>query len=64
MDSRLGRRGVARSARRLVFPDHWSFMLGEIALYSLVILVITGVYLSFYFHPSSELVVYQGSYLP
>ncbi|MER5366542.1 ubiquinol-cytochrome c reductase cytochrome b subunit [Streptomyces sp. NPDC002722] len=64
VDSRLGRGGVARSARRLVFPDHWSFMLGQTALYSLVILMITGVYLSFYFHPSSELVVYQGGYLP
>ncbi|TXS41774.1 cytochrome bc1 complex cytochrome b subunit [Streptomyces sp. OR43] len=64
VDSRVGRRGVARSARRPVFPDHWSFMLGEIALYSLVVLMITGVYLSFYFHPSSELVVYEGSYLP
>jgi ubiquinol-cytochrome c reductase cytochrome b subunit len=63
-DSRLGRRRVARSARRLVFPDHWSFMLGEIALYSFVVLLITGVYLSFYFHPSSDLVVYQGDYAP
>ncbi|MEV5640057.1 cytochrome bc complex cytochrome b subunit [Streptomyces flaveolus] len=63
-DSRLGRRPVAGSVRRLVFPDHWSFMLGEIALYSFVILLITGVYLSFYFHPSSDLVVYQGDYAP
>ncbi|MYS73032.1 ubiquinol-cytochrome c reductase cytochrome b subunit, partial [Streptomyces sp. SID5926] len=63
-DSRLGRRPVARSVRRLVFPDHWSFMLGEIALYSFVILLITGVYLSLYFHPSSDLVVYQGDYAP
>ncbi|QUW89463.1 ubiquinol-cytochrome c reductase cytochrome b subunit [Streptomyces sp. V17-9] len=63
-DSRLGRRPVARSVRRLVFPDHWSFLLGEIALYSFVILLITGVYLSFYFHPSSDLVVYQGDYVP
>ncbi|MGX1267929.1 cytochrome bc1 complex cytochrome b subunit [Streptomyces phaeoluteigriseus] len=63
-DGRLGHRGVVRSARRLVFPDHWSFMLGQIALYSFVILLITGVYLSFYFHPSSDLVVYQGSYVP
>ncbi|MFJ8357226.1 cytochrome bc complex cytochrome b subunit [Streptomyces sp. NPDC093984] len=63
-DSRLGYRRVARSARRLVFPDHASFMLGEIALYSFVVLLITGVYLSFYFHPSSDLVVYEGSYTP
>ncbi|MGV9348350.1 cytochrome bc1 complex cytochrome b subunit [Streptomyces spiralis] len=63
-DGRLGYRRAARSARRLVFPDHWSFMLGEIALYSFVILLLTGVYLSFYFHPSSDPVVYQGSYAP
>ncbi|GGS99667.1 cytochrome bc1 complex cytochrome b subunit [Streptomyces chromofuscus] len=62
--SRLGYRRLAGSARRLVFPDHWSFMLGEIALYSFVILLVTGVYLSFFFHPSSELVVYDGSYAP
>ncbi|MGW2712147.1 cytochrome bc1 complex cytochrome b subunit [Streptomyces sp. NPDC001356] len=63
-DGRLGHRRPVRSARRLVFPDHWSFMLGEIALYSFVILVLTGAYLSFYFHPSSDPVVYQGSYAP
>jgi ubiquinol-cytochrome c reductase cytochrome b subunit len=64
VDSRTGLRGVTRSARRLVFPDHWSFLLGEIALYSLVILLITGVYLSLYFHPSADLVVYDGRYAP
>ncbi|WP_033324208.1 cytochrome b [Streptomyces yerevanensis] len=64
VDSRTGLRGLTRSARRLVFPDHWSFLLGEIALYSLVILLITGVYLSLYFHPSADLVVYDGRYAP
>jgi len=63
-DGRLGHRRLTRSARRLVFPDHWSFLLGEIALYSFVILLLTGVYLSLYFHPSSDLVVYRGSYVP
>ncbi|MFF5551508.1 cytochrome bc1 complex cytochrome b subunit [Streptomyces olivaceoviridis] len=64
VDGRLGYRRLARSARRMAFPDHWSFMLGEIALYSFVILLLTGAYLSFYFHPSSGSVVYQGSYAP
>ncbi|MFJ6076556.1 cytochrome bc complex cytochrome b subunit [Streptomyces sp. NPDC093065] len=64
MDGRLGHRRLTRSARRLVFPDHWSFMLGEIALYSFVVLLITGVFLSFFFHPSSDPVMYQGSYAP
>ncbi|MEV7141649.1 cytochrome bc1 complex cytochrome b subunit [Streptomyces tauricus] len=63
-DGRLGHRRVVRSVRRLVFPDHWSFLLGEIALYSFVILLLTGTYLSFYFHPSSDPVVYQGNYTP
>ncbi|CAM5446251.1 menaquinol-cytochrome c reductase cytochrome b subunit [Streptomyces spiroverticillatus] len=64
VDSRTGLRGLTRSARRTAFPDHWSFLLGEIALYSLVILLITGVYLSLYFHPSSDLVAYDGRYAP
>ncbi|MFF3466662.1 cytochrome bc1 complex cytochrome b subunit [Streptomyces sp. NPDC001984] len=64
LDIRLGRRGTAKTLIRRAFPDHWSFMLGEICLYSFVVLVITGVYLTFYFHPSSEQVHYHGSYVP
>ena len=47
-----------------IFPDHWSFMLGEIALYSFVILLVTGVFLTLYFIPSSAIVTYHGGYLP
>src|SRR5207248_5276152 len=47
-----------------VFPDHWSFMLGEIALYCFVVLVLTGVYLSLYFNPSTQVVRYHGHYTP
>nr|WP_239063217.1 ubiquinol-cytochrome c reductase cytochrome b subunit [Streptomyces sp. SID13031] len=47
---------------RKVFPDHWSFMLGEIALYSFIILLLTGVFLTFWFRPSMADVEYQGSY--
>ena len=47
---------------RKVFPDHWSFMLGEIALYSFIILLLTGVYLTIWFKPSMVEVVYDGSY--
>ena len=64
LDDRLG---VARGGRLFmdkIFPDHWSFMLGEIALYSFVVLLITGVFLCFYFIPSSAIVTYHGSYLP
>ena len=61
---RLDVRRVVREKARLVFPDHWSFLLGEICLYSLVILIVTGIYLSFYFHPSMNEVQYNGSYAP
>ena len=61
-DDRLGGARFGRSALNKVFPDHWSFMLGEVALYSFVILVATGVYLTFFFDPSTREVVYQGSY--
>ncbi len=47
-----------------VFPDHWSFMIGELALYAFVILLLTGTYLTFFFEPSQTEVVYDGSYVP
>ncbi len=47
---------------RKVFPDHWSFMLGEVTLYSFVVLILTGVYLTLFFEPSMQEVVYNGSY--
>src|SRR4030095_8981365 len=58
---------VATPLRRLlnkVFPDHWSFLLGEIALYSFVVLLRTGTYLALFFAPSLEEVVYDGAYTP
>jgi ubiquinol-cytochrome c reductase cytochrome b subunit len=59
--------GVAKGGRVFldkIFPDHWSFMLGEIALYSFVVLIGTGVFLSLYFVPSVSQVIYHGSYAP
>ena len=59
--------GVAKGGRVLldkIFPDHWSFMLGEIAIYSFVVLLATGVFLSLYFVPSTDQVVYHGAYRP
>lgn len=64
IDERLGTARFARSALNKVFPDHWSFMLGEVALYLFVILLLTGVYLTFFFTPGTKEVVYQGSYEP
>lgn len=61
-DRRLGMAKFVRSALNHVFPDHWSFMLGEIALYSFLILVFTGIFLMMFFHDSSTQVVYPGSY--
>jgi len=49
---------------RKAFPDHWSFLLGEIALYSLILLVLTGVWLTLFFHPEMREVVYDGRYVP
>ncbi len=64
LDDRLG---VARGGRVFmdkIFPDHWSFLLGEIALYSFVVLLATGVFLTLYFVPSTTPVVYHGAYKP
>ena len=47
-----------------VFPDHWSFLLGEIVLYSFIILLLSGTYLTFWFDPSQREVIYDGSYEP
>jgi len=64
LDDRLGVAKGGRTFMDKIFPDHWSFMLGEIALYSFVILMVTGIYLTFYFVPSSAIVTYHGAYLP
>lgn len=63
-DDRLGLAGAAKKNLRKVFPDHWSFMLGEIALWSFVVLLLTGVFLTFWYRPSMAEVVYDGSYNP
>jgi ubiquinol-cytochrome c reductase cytochrome b subunit len=62
LDDRFGGARGIRQLLKKVFPDHWSFMLGEIALYSFVILLLTGTFLSFFFVPSTAEVVYHGSY--
>ena len=49
---------------RYLFPDHWSFLLGEVALYTFIVLIATGTYLALFFHPSTADVVYHGSYAP
>jgi ubiquinol-cytochrome c reductase cytochrome b subunit len=63
LDDRFGGARGMRTLMRKVFPDHWAFMLGEIALWSFVILLLTGTYLALFFNPSTAPVVYHGSYV-
>jgi len=63
-DERAPISSLAKANLRKIFPDHWSFMLGEIALYSFIILLLTGVYLTIWFKPSMNEVIYHGSYAP
>ncbi len=62
LEQRLGASKVMKKALRYVFPDHWSFLLGEIALYSFVVLVASGIFLTLYYIPSDTQVVYHGPY--
>lgn len=64
LDQRLTIGKIAKDNLRKVFPDHWSFLLGEIALYSFVVLLLSGTFLTLFFKPSMVEVVYQGSYVP
>jgi ubiquinol-cytochrome c reductase cytochrome b subunit len=62
LDDRLGLGTLGKKQLRKVFPDHWSFMLGEIALWSFVVILLSGVFLTFWFKPSMAEVEYMGSY--
>ena len=64
VEERFGMSGSIRNQLNKVFPDHWSFMMGEIALYSFIILILTGTFLTFFFDASMAEVRYNGSYIP
>ena len=64
MDSRYHPSGALRRQLNKVFPTHWSFLLGEVALYSFIVLLLTGVYLTLFFDPSMAHVTYEGVYQP
>ena len=64
IDARYHPSAALRRQLNKVFPTHWSFLLGEIALYSFVVLLITGVYLTLFFDPSMTEVTYNGVYQP
>ncbi|MDP9022321.1 MAG: cytochrome bc complex cytochrome b subunit [Actinomycetota bacterium] len=64
LDDRLG---IAQGARKLLrkpFPDHWSFLLGEVALFALVVLFLTGTFLALFYRPDTRPVTYTGPYVP
>jgi ubiquinol-cytochrome c reductase cytochrome b subunit len=64
LDARLGTTSLGRTALAKVFPDHWTFMFGEIALYCFIALVLTGTFLTLFFEPSTAESVYHGAYGP
>ena len=64
LDARLGLARLTRKGLRKIFPDHWSFLLGEVALFCFVILVLTGVFLTLFYRPDANPVVYEGPYAP
>jgi len=64
VDRRTASAPLLRKTLRYLFPDHWSFLLGEVALYAFIVLVATGIYLTFFFVDSTREVVYHGPYTP
>lgn len=62
IDERLGAAKGLRFLMDYVFPDHWSFLLGEIALYSFIVLILTGTFLALFFSPDTGHVIYHGGY--
>ncbi len=64
IDERTSASTAVKALGRKIFPDHWSFMLGEVALYSFVVILLSGTFLTFFFDPSMTEVEYEGSYVP
>ena len=64
IDERTSISGLVKELGRKIFPDHWSFMLGEVALYSFIVILLSGTFLTFFFQASMVPVIYEGSYVP
>ncbi|GAA2526326.1 cytochrome bc complex cytochrome b subunit [Microbacterium mitrae] len=64
LDERTSLSGFVKALGRKIFPDHWSFMLGEIALWSFVVVFLSGTFLTFFFQASMVETHYNGSYAP
>jgi ubiquinol-cytochrome c reductase cytochrome b subunit len=62
VDSRIHPAGGIRRQINKVFPTHWSFMLGEIAMYSFIVLLISGTWLAVFYDPSMAETTYEGTY--
>ncbi len=64
IDQRTASAPLLRKTLRYLFPDHWSFLLGEVALYAFIVLIATGTYLALFYDPSTAKTVYHGPYAP
>ncbi len=64
IDERTSISGLVKELGRKIFPDHWSFMLGEVALYSFIVILLSGTFLTFFFQASMVPVEYEGSWVP
>jgi ubiquinol-cytochrome c reductase cytochrome b subunit len=64
IDDRTSMSAVVKEFGRKIFPDHWSFLLGEVALYSFVVILLSGTFLTFFFQASQTPLIYDGSYVP
>jgi ubiquinol-cytochrome c reductase cytochrome b subunit len=64
IDERTALSGLVKEVGRKIFPDHWSFMLGEVALYSFVVILLSGTFLTFFFEPAMTPTIYDGSFAP
>jgi ubiquinol-cytochrome c reductase cytochrome b subunit len=64
IDERTSISGLVKEVGRKIFPDHWSFMLGEVALYSFVVILLSGTFLTFFFQASMSEVTYDGTFVP
>ena len=60
VDDRLASSNFLKRSMGKVFPEHWSFMLGEIAMYSFIVVLLSGTYLTLFFKPSMIEIVYNG----
>ncbi len=64
LDERLDLDRLNKKFMRKAFPVHHSFFLGEITLFSFITLVLTGIFLTFGYEPSTRLVKHAGEQLP